>query len=115
MSEPAFTYISLATGVELLTGPDNIPQLHMNGRKIHVRLGTTAVEILRFLQERRHTLLEDLQSHLKSRYQLRDNRVRRLLQSFLTGLEQLGVLAQNCPSSAVGPNIAGTGRSLSLK
>lgn len=95
MNERTFTSgpLSLAAGVQLLTGPDNVPLLHIAERQIHVRLGATAVEILRLLDDRRTIRAEDLYIHLRGRYHLGEKRLRRLLTSFLTGLDQLGALA----------------------
>ncbi len=95
MNERTFTSgpLRLATGVELLTGPDNVPLLHIAERQIHIRLGATAVEILRLLDGRRTIKQEEIYIHLKGRYHLGEKKLRRLLTSFLTGLDQLGALA----------------------
>src|SRR6476646_10289480 len=95
MNERTFTSgpLSLAPGVELLTGPDNVPLLHIAERQIHIRLGATAVEILRLLDGRRTIKQEEIYIHLKGRYHLGEMKLRRLLTSFLTGLDQLGALS----------------------
>jgi hypothetical protein len=99
MNERTFTSgpLILAPGVELLTGPDNVPLLHIPERQIHVRLGATAVEILRLLNGRRTIKQEEIYIHLRCRYHLGEKGVRRLLTSFLTGLDQLGALARGKP------------------
>jgi hypothetical protein len=99
MNERTFTSgpLTLAAGVELLAGPDNVPLLHIAERQIHVRLGATAVEILRLLDDRRTVKPDDIYIYLKGRNHLGEKRMRRLLTSFLTGLDQLGALAHGKP------------------
>jgi Coenzyme PQQ synthesis protein D (PqqD) len=95
MNEQTFTSdpIRLAAGVKLMIGPDRIPLLHITDRQVYVKLGATAVEIMRLIEDRRAVIPEDICRHLRDRYHIGEKRVRRLLVSFLTGLDEAGALA----------------------
>ena len=69
MNDPAVTCdpIRLSPGVELISGPNNVPLLYVAGRRSYVRLGGAAAEIAQWLRDAPATR-DELADRLSARH-----------------------------------------------
>jgi putative peptide zinc metalloprotease protein len=83
--------IRLAPGVELVTGPNELPLLYVSARRSYVRLGESAADLARWLVGRTATAGE-ISQHLAARYGLASAHGGVLVSDFLRQLDDAGAL-----------------------
>ncbi len=96
MTDPAVARspIRLADGVELVSGPNDLPLLYVAARRSYVRLGEAAADIARWLRGRTATSGEIAQ-HLADRYGAAAAVDQQQLTDFLQQLDAAGALEQD--------------------
>ena len=84
--------LRLASGVELLQGPNDLPLLHVSGRRTYVRLSFLAAEMIGLLTAGRGLTHGDISQTLSTRYPGSQTEIQHQVDQFLKQLDDAGVL-----------------------
>lgn len=84
--------LRLASGVELLQGPSDLPLLHVSSHRRYVRLSFLGAEIIGLLTARPDVTRDDISQALSTRYPGNQTEIQNHVDQFLRQLDDAGVL-----------------------
>lgn len=84
--------LRLASGVELLQGPNGLPLLHVSSHRRYVRLSFLGAEVIGLLTTGRDITQADISQTLSTRYPGSPGEIRHHVDQFLRQLDDAGVL-----------------------